>query len=89
MAKLRETTTWETLCDEKKPILYPSITFPIPPVSFAVEPKSKGDEEKITISLARLCEEDPTIKLQRDEQTKADAFSSAWARFTWKSRWTS
>ncbi len=70
VAKLKETTTWETLCDEKKPIIYPAITFPIPPVSFAVEPKSKGDEEKITISLSRLCEEDPTIKLQRDEQTK-------------------
>ena len=70
VAKLRETTTWETICDEKKPIIYPTITLPIPPVSFAVEPKSKGDEEKITVSLARLCEEDPTIKLQRDEQTK-------------------
>jgi elongation factor G len=70
VAKLKETTTWETLCDEKAPILYPAITLPLPPVSFAVEPKSKGDEEKITISLARLCEEDPTIKLQRDEQTK-------------------
>ncbi|HYB20370.1 MAG TPA: elongation factor G [Thermodesulfobacteriota bacterium] len=70
VAKLRETTTWETICDEKKSIIYPSITLPIPPVSFAVEPKSKGDEEKITVSLARLCEEDPTIKLQRDEQTK-------------------
>ncbi len=70
VAKLRETTTWDTLCDEKKPILYPSISLPIPPVSFAMEPKSKGDEEKITSSLARLNEEDPTIKLQRDEQTK-------------------
>ncbi|HSR12166.1 MAG TPA: elongation factor G, partial [Thermodesulfobacteriota bacterium] len=70
VAKLKETTTWETICDEKKPIVYPSITFPIPPVSFAVEPKSKGDEEKITVSLARLTEEDPTVKLQRDEQTK-------------------
>jgi elongation factor G len=70
VAKLRETTTWDTLCDEKKPILYHGISLPIPPVSFAVEPKSKGDEEKITISLARLSEEDPTIKLQRDEQTK-------------------
>ncbi len=70
VAKLKETTTWETLCEEKKPILYPTISFPLPPVSFAVEPKSKGDEEKITISLSRLCEEDPTIKLQRGEQTK-------------------
>ena len=70
VAKLRETTTWDTLGDEKKPILYQGISLPIPPVSFAVEPKSKGDEEKITISLARLSEEDPTIKFQRDEQTK-------------------
>jgi elongation factor G len=46
------------------------MALPIPPVSFAVEPKSKGDEEKITSSLARLIEEDPTIKLVRDEQTK-------------------
>jgi elongation factor G len=70
VAKLRETTTWDTLCDEKKPILYQGISLPIPPVSFAVQPKAKGDEEKITSSLARLMEEDPTIKLQRDEQTK-------------------
>jgi elongation factor G len=70
VAKLRETTTWDSLCDEKKPIVYPSMALPTPPVSFAVEPKSKGDEEKITSSLARLIEEDPTIKLARDEQTK-------------------
>ncbi len=70
VAKLKETTNWETLCDEKKPIVYPTLDLPIPPVSLAVEPKSKGDEEKITTSLSRLCEEDPTIKLQRDEQTK-------------------
>lgn len=70
VSKLRETTTWETLCEEKKPILYQGISLPIPPVSFAVEPRAKGDEEKITSSLARLSEEDPTIKLHRDEQTK-------------------
>jgi elongation factor G len=70
VAKLKETTTWDTLCDEKKPILYQGISLPIPPVSFAVAPKTKGDEEKITSSLARLIEEDPTIRLQRDEQTK-------------------
>jgi elongation factor G len=70
VAKLRETTTWDTLGDEKKPILYPAMPIPLPPVSFAVAPKTKGDEEKITSSLARLIEEDPTVKLQRDEQTK-------------------
>ena len=70
VAKLKETTTWDTLGDEKKPILYPAISIPIPPVSFAVEPKSKGDEEKITASLARLMEEDPTLRTQRDEQTR-------------------
>ena len=70
VAKLKETTTWDTLSDEKKPILYPTISIPIPPVSFAVEPKSKGDEEKITASLSRLMEEDPTLRTQRDEQTR-------------------
>ncbi len=70
VAKLKETTTWDTLSDEKKPILYPAISIPIPPVSFAVEPKSKGDEEKITSSLSRLMEEDPTLRTQRDEQTR-------------------
>ena len=70
VAKLKETTTWDTLSDEKKPILYPAISIPIPPVSFAVEPKSKGDEEKITASLSRLMEEDPTLRTQRDEQTR-------------------
>lgn len=70
VAKLKETTTWDTICDEKKPIIYQAITMPVPPVSFAVAPKSKGDEEKITTSLLRLCEEDPTIRIQRDEQTK-------------------
>ena len=70
VAKLRETTTWETLADEKRPILFKGLQLPMPPVSFAVEPKSKGDEEKITSSLTRLSEEDPTIKLVRDEQTK-------------------
>ncbi|MBI4495782.1 MAG: elongation factor G [Deltaproteobacteria bacterium] len=70
VAKLRETTTRETLCDEKRPIVYESAPLAAPPVSFAIEPKSKGDEEKITSSLARLREEDPTIRLQRDEQTR-------------------
>lgn len=70
VAKLRETTTWDTICDEKKPIIYQGITMPVPPVSFAVAPKSKGDEEKITTALLRLSEEDPTIRVQRDEQTK-------------------
>ncbi len=70
VAKLRETTTWDTICDEKKPIIYQGITMPVPPVSFAVAPKSKGDEEKITSALLRLSEEDPTIRVQRDEQTK-------------------
>jgi elongation factor G len=70
VAKLKETTTWDTLSDEKKPILYPAISIPIPPVSFAVQPKSKGDEEKITSSLSRLMEEDPTLRTQRDEQTR-------------------
>lgn len=70
VAKLKETTTGDTICDEKKPIVFDRIP-PIPPVmSFAVHPKAKGDEEKIMTSLNRLIEEDPSITVHRDEQTK-------------------
>ncbi len=70
VAKLKETTTGDTLCDEKNPIVYD--TLPLPPVvySLAVEPKSRGDEEKIFSSLARLMEEDIALKLERNDETK-------------------
>ncbi len=69
VAKLKETTTGDTFCDEKNPILFEGTKPPLPMISYALTPKSKGDEEKITASLVRLHEEDPTMVVGRDEQT--------------------
>jgi len=70
VAKLKETETGDTLCDGAKPILYQSPVTLKPVISFALEAKSKGDEDKIHSSLKRLMEEDPTLQVQRDEETK-------------------
>ena len=70
VAKLAETTTGDTLCDREKPIVLPGIVFPKPVLTLAVEPKTKGDEEKIGGGLARLMEEDPTFITTRDATTK-------------------
>lgn len=70
VAKLKEATTGDTLCDEKSPIQYPEVVLPPPLISFSLYPKSKGDEDKLNTSLARLIEEDPSIRYSRDEQTK-------------------
>ncbi len=69
VAKLQETFTGQTLCDKDKPILYASIEFPKPKLSLAVEPKAKGDEDKIGNGLARLTEEDPTFSVMKDNIT--------------------
>jgi elongation factor G len=68
-AKLKETQTSDTLADPARRIRYAAINFPEPSISYAVEPKSKGDEEKISGALARLTEEDPVLKVGRDPQT--------------------
>jgi elongation factor G len=70
VAKLKTTATGDSLCDEKDPIILPAIEFPKPSISFAVEPKSKADEEKVSQGLARLIEEDPTLHVGRDPQTR-------------------
>ncbi|MCU0600952.1 MAG: GTP-binding protein, partial [Desulfobacterales bacterium] len=70
VAKLKETKTGDTLCNEKAPIIFAGVEVPPPIMSFAIEPKSRGDEEKIASSLHRLTEEDPTIVFSRDAQTK-------------------
>lgn len=70
VAKLKETVTGDTLCNEKAPIIFEKVEVPPPIMSFAIEPKSRGDEEKIASSLHRLTEEDPTIVFSRDLQTK-------------------
>jgi elongation factor G len=66
---LKDTTTGTTICDPANPILLESIDFPEPPVSIAVEPKSKADQEKMGIGLGRLAEEDPTFRVHTDEET--------------------
>jgi len=69
VAKLKETTTGDTFSDEKRPILFEETRLPLPVISYALTPKSKGDEDKIASSLARIHEEDPTMMMGRDEQT--------------------
>lgn len=69
-AKLKEVSTGETLCDEKAPIQYDGPVQFSPLISFALEPKSKADEEKVPQGLHRMMEEDPTIEMHRDQQTR-------------------
>jgi elongation factor G len=69
IAKLKETATGDTLADKAAAIVYPKLTFPEPSISFALEPKSRADEEKISQVLHRIIEEDPTIQYRRDPQT--------------------
>ncbi len=69
VAKLKETTTGDTFSDEKRPILFEGTKLPLPMITYALTPKSKGDEDKIAASLARIHEEDPTMTMGRDEQT--------------------
>jgi len=66
---LKNTFTGATLCDPTHPIALESIEFPEPPVSIAVEPKTKADQEKMGIALQRLAEEDPTFRVHTDEET--------------------
>jgi elongation factor G len=70
VTKLRETTTGDTLCDPAHPIAFASVEVPEPSMTFAIEPKSRGDEDKISNALARILEEDAAIKYTRDAQTK-------------------
>ncbi len=66
---LKGTTTGNTLCDPNNPIVLESITFPEPPVSIAIEPKTKSDQEKMSIAMQRLAEEDPTFRIKVDDET--------------------
>ena len=69
VAKLKETRAGDWLAERDEPIEMPRLKLPAPVMAFAVEPKSRGDEEKVLASLRRLQEEDPTIDLHRDQQT--------------------
>ena len=66
---LKETTTGDTLCSETDPIVLEKMEFPEPVISVAVEPKTKADQEKMGIALAKLAEEDPTFRVKSDEET--------------------
>ena len=66
---LKNTTTGDTLCDEKNPIILESMEFPEPVIRVAIEPKTKAGQEKISVALAKLAEEDPTFRTYTDEET--------------------
>jgi elongation factor G len=70
ITKLKETTTGDTLSDEKTPLLLPAITLPNPVISVAVEPKSKGDEDKMSTVLGKLKDSDAALRISRDPQTR-------------------
>jgi len=66
---LKDISTGDTLCDEKNPIVLESMEFPDPVIDIAIEPKTKADQDKLGLSLARLAEEDPTFKVRIDHET--------------------
>lgn len=70
VAKLKETVTGDTLCDSSKPIIYQPAKQLLPVISYAIEPKTKADEDKIHSALHRMIEEEPTLESHRDTQTK-------------------
>ena len=66
---LKDTTTGETLCDQNNPVVLESMTFPAPVIHIAIEPKSKGDQDKLSTAIQRLSDEDPTFTVRTDEET--------------------
>jgi elongation factor G len=66
---LKQTTTGETLCDEKNPVVLESMTFPTPVIDVAIEPKTKADQQKLSTAIQRLAEEDPSFRVHTDEET--------------------
>jgi elongation factor G len=68
--KLKETQTGDTLCDKQSAIVFPPVVYPEAAIAFAIEPKSRQDEEKISVALHKILEEDPALHFTRDAQTK-------------------
>jgi len=66
---LKDTITGDTLCDENNPIMLESIEFPEPVISVAIEPKTKGDQDKLSSALVKIAQEDPSFRLKSDEET--------------------
>ncbi len=72
---LRKATTGDTLCDENYPIILESLSFPEPVISVAIEPKTRADQDKLTLALSKLSEEDPTFRVRSDEDTSQTIIS--------------
>src|SRR5208282_5184048 len=66
---LKSVITGDTICDEKEPIVLESIDFPAPVIQLAIEPKTKADQEKLGMAIAKLAQEDPTLKVSTDPDT--------------------
>jgi len=75
VAKLKETKTGDTLVEAESTIKMPPVEIPEPALSYAIVPKSKGDEEKVSSALSRLLEEDPSLRVNRDDETKQNILS--------------
>src|SRR5207248_6152535 len=72
---LRDTRTGDTLCDDERPIILEAMKFPTPVIDVAIEPKTKADQDKLGIALAKLSEEDPTFRVHTDEETSQTIIS--------------
>ena len=72
LAGLKETTTGDTLCDPNKPVVLETMTFPDPVIEIAVEPKTKADQEKMSVGLQRLAAEDPSFRVETDHEVRPD-----------------
>jgi elongation factor G len=70
VTKLRETTTGDTFCDKAAPVVYDQVKLPTPAISFAITPKSRNDEDKLSQAIHKMLEEDPALRFDRDPQTK-------------------
>ncbi|MEQ1603783.1 MAG: elongation factor G [Pyrinomonadaceae bacterium] len=70
VVKLKDTQTGDTLCDKANPIVFPPVEYPEAAIAFAIEPKSRADEDKISTALHKILEEDPSLHFDRDPQTK-------------------
>lgn len=70
VTKLKETTTGDTFCDKAAPIVYDHVRFPTPAIAFAIEPKSRNDEDKLSQAIHKMLEEDLALRFDRDPQTK-------------------
>ena len=77
---LKDTTTGDTLCSEKDPIVLDSMLFPEPVIKVAIEPKTKAGQEKMTLALVKLAEEDPTFKTYTDQETGQTIIAGMWKR---------